>query len=319
MTSRPGALPAGTHPPIEAGFKVAPVVLGFDVGARRLGRMVIPLWWRSIALHDAMAQSPISLPPLPQGVQGYKLRAVPEDQARTLMSDTELLPWVRQRYLRCFADLKMGSDAWHAALSSSTRQGLRRKCRRVAEASGGMLDVRMYRRPEEMTEFFGLARQLSAVSYQERLLSAGLPVDALPEMLTLAGRDAVRGFLLFIDGTPAAYLYAPAQGDVLIYSCLGYHPDFAELSPGAVLQYEAFRKLLSEGRFSWFDFTEGGGQHKQSFATGNVASMDLLLLRPTLTNRLRLCALRSFDALVALARLAIGSVGVRHLRKLLRG
>lgn len=179
--------------------------------------------------------------------------------------------------------------------------------------------MRMYRRAEEMAEFFAIARQLSAVSYQERLLSAGLSADALAEMLSLAAKDAVRGFLLFINGRPAAYLYVPARGDVLIYSCLGYHPDFADLSPGSVLQYEAFRLLLAEQRFAWFDFTEGGGQHKQSFATGSLASVDLLLLRPTMANRLRLGALGSFDSVVAFARSMLGQAGVRQMRKLLRG
>ena len=313
------AMPLDIAEPNESGFEVAPVVLGFDAGARRLGQMTLPLWRRSISLHEAMIATPLALPPLPEGVEGYKLRAVTVAQAESLLGGQPLLPWVRQRYDRSFADLTIGFDAWLAGLSSSTRQGLRRKSKRLAEASGGCLDVRMYRRAEEMAEFFAIARQLSAVSYQERLLSAGLSADALAEMLSLAAKDAVRGFLLFINGRPAAYLYVPARGDVLIYSCLGYHPDFADLSPGSVLQYEAFRLLLAEQRFAWFDFTEGGGQHKQSFATGSLASVDLLLLRPTMANRLRLGALGSFDSVVAFARSMLGQAGVRQMRKLLRG
>jgi hypothetical protein len=65
---------------------------------------------------------------------------------------------------------------------------------------------------------------LSALTYQERLLDAGLPADALGEMQDLARRDAARAWLLFIDGRPASYLYAPAEGAALRYAYLGYHP-----------------------------------------------------------------------------------------------
>src|SRR3546814_18752641 len=77
-----------------------------------------------------------------------------------------------------------------------------------------------------------------------------------------AGRDAMRGWLLFVDDVPISYLYAPAEGDTLIYAHLGYDPAFSEFSPGTVLQLEAMRDLMGEGRFRLFDFTEGDGQHR---------------------------------------------------------
>jgi hypothetical protein len=74
---------------------------------------------------------------------------------------------------------------------------------------------------------------VSALTYQERLLDAGLPAgpEALERMRALARRDQMRGWLLFVDARPISYLYAPAEGDTLIYAFLGYDPEFAELSP----------------------------------------------------------------------------------------
>ena len=131
--------------------------------------------------------------------------------------------------------------------------------------------------------------------------------------------DQVRGWLLFVDGRPISYLYAPAEGDTLIYAYLGYDPDFADFSPGTVLQLEAMRQLMEEGRFRLFDFTEGEGQHKRQFATGGVDCVDLLLVRPTLANLLAGHSLNGFDRAVALARRAVHSLGiegaVRRLRR----
>jgi CelD/BcsL family acetyltransferase involved in cellulose biosynthesis len=62
------------------------------------------------------------------------------------------------------------------------------------------------------------------------------------------------------------------------------------------------RMLMEEGRFRWFDFTEGDGQHKRQFATGAVDSVDMLLLRPTLSNFAVARTLAAWDGTIALAK-----------------
>ena len=331
---RPRAPSAVTGPPTQSANKVvyrpttdgghssfvaAPVVLGFDVGARRIGKMTVSLWRHSVSLVDAMAGVRLELPPLPDGLQGYKLRAVPEAEASVLLADSRFVPWVRQSYARCYTDLTLGFDVWFETLSSSTRQGLRRKSRKLTELGGGSLDVRCYRTPDEMDTFFANARQISAISYQEKLLSAGLPADAQPAMRALAAQDKARGFIMFLHDQPVAYLYTPAQGDVLLYAYLGYDPEYAHISPGSILQMEAFRLLMIERRFRFFDFTEGGGRHKLGFASGSIPSLDILLLLPTLPNRMRLGTLAAFDGMVSAAKQTVDHLGFRGVRKLLRG
>ena len=86
-----------------------------------------------------------------------------------------------------------------------------------------------------------------------------------------------------------------------------------------MLQLEAMRQLMDEGRFRLFDFTEGEGQHKRLFATGGIDCVDLLLVRPTAGNLLAGHALGGFDGAVALAKRAAGALGLsRALRRLRR-
>ena len=209
--------------------------------------------------------------------------------------------FVRQRYPHHYADLGLGFEAYLATFSARTRSSLKRKARKLADHSGGELDVRVYRTPAEIADFYADARAVSALTYQEKLLDAGLPED-LAEMQALAARDQVRAFLLFVHGRAVAYLYAPGEGTTLRYEHLGYDPVFAEWSVGSVLQLEAMRLLMDESRFRWFDFTEGDGQHKRTFATGSIPSVDLLLLRPTLGNVAAASALAGFDRLVSFAK-----------------
>lgn len=297
----------------------AAVALPFRIGARTLWRVRRRLVRVPLSLEAAQAGTLPALPP--SDGDGYLILSLPEACLEPLSSEHPgLRPFVRQVYHRFYARLDGDFDAYLAGFSAKSRSTLRRKVRRLAERSGGSLDLRCYRTPEEMDEFHRQARIVSARSYQERLLDAGLPdgEEARAEMRALAARDAARGCTLHVDGRPISYLYAPAEGPTLIYLYLGYDPDFADLSPGTVLQFEAMRQLMEEGRFRLFDFTEGEGQHKRLFSTGEVACVDLLLVRPTIANLLAGHALAAFDASVALARNTAGLPFFRGLAARLR-
>jgi CelD/BcsL family acetyltransferase involved in cellulose biosynthesis len=296
----------------------APVALPFRVGARTLGSVTRRLVRLSVPLEEAMAGTAPALPGLPPTADGYFIRALPEALLPQMGGGSGMRAFVRQRYPRHFARLDQSFDDYLAGFSSKSRSSLKRKRRRLEERSGGVLDIRTYRRAEEMDAFYAGARAVSALTYQEKLLEAGLPEGALEEMRDLAERDSVRAWLLFLDGRPISYLYAPARGDCLLYAYLGYDPAAADLSPGTVLQLEAMGMLTQEGRFRWFDFTEGDGQHKKQFATGSVPSVDLLLLRPTASNRTAMAALNAFDASVALGKGVASRFGLGKLARSLR-
>jgi hypothetical protein len=282
--------------------------LPLRVGRRTLWRFERPLVRCRSSLDDALTASTPRLPSLPDHAAGYQVSALPADAVAPLRASLpHLRPFVRQAYRRHYADLTLGFDAYLAAFSAKTRSTLRRKLRRLEP-----LDVRCFHTPEEMAAFHRDAREVSARSYQEKQLDAGLPDGeaALAQMRALAARDAVRGWILYIEGRPASYLYAPAEGDILVYAHLGYDPAFAAVSPGTVLQFEAMRLLMEEGRFRFFDFTEGDGQHKRLWASGWVACVDLLLLRPTFANLFAGHVLNGFDGMVARARRAARALGL---------
>jgi len=292
--------------------------LKFQIGARTLFSIDRRLIRVPFSLDAALAGHMADLPPLADA-DGYAITSLPE----SLIGQAEghgLHAHVRQRYTRYFADFADGFDAYMAHFSGKSRATLKRKCKRFAEASGGSVDIRAYRTPDEIEAFAALAAPLSRKSYQHRLLDAGLPVDDRfrLEMSTRAAVDRVRAFLLFRQGRAVAYLYLPVAEDMLIYAYLGYDPEEADLSPGTVLQLEAIRLLAEEGRYLRLDFTEGEGQHKRLFATGGIACADVLLLRWTLKNRFAVGALAGFDTLVSKAKHLSTAPGFGWLRSLRR-
>jgi CelD/BcsL family acetyltransferase involved in cellulose biosynthesis len=296
------------------------VPLAFQIGARTLLRISRALVRIPLDLDAARAATLPALPPLPPHAHGYSITSLPEPLVAPVARASGAMPFVRQRYTRYWTDLTIGFDAWFAGLSGNSRQSLKRKAKKLAQASGGTLDIRRFRTPEEVEAFHGTARAISARTYQERLLDAGLPDDPdfFRTMLALAAADRVRAWLLYVGEAPVAYLYCPLQGEVAIYAHVGHDPAHNELSPGQVLQLEAMRDLFADAAVRRFDFTEGEGQHKRQFATAGVPCVDLLLLRPTLANRATIAALGGFNAGVALAKRATLKLGLGALAKRLR-
>ncbi|WP_380787897.1 GNAT family N-acetyltransferase [Sphingomonas sp. R86521] len=295
---------------------MTPVVpLRFQVGARTLAAVPRRLVRMALSLDAVLAAAVPALPRLPDDADGFLVTSVPEAAIDGFVP-AGLLCAVRQRYVRYHIDFGVGVEAWLAGLSGSARSGLKRKARKLAAASGGTLDIRAYRTVEEMRTFHPLARAVSATTYQERLLGAGLPED-VAYCVELAAEDRIRGWLLFVGDAPAAYLCCTAEGESLRYDHVGHDPAHDTLSPGAVLQMEAMRALFDD-RFARFDFTEGEGQHKRQFATGGTACVDLLLLRPTLSNRAILAALGAFDGAVAWAKRASAHPALQPLAKQVR-
>lgn len=293
----------------------------FQIGARTLASVPRNLRRIEQTLDAAIAGEVPALPPLAPGEDGYSLISLPVPRmAAARRQAGELIVHLRQAYTRYFVDLTLGVDAWLAGLSGNTRNGLKRKQRRLAEANGGAIDIRTYRTPAELADFHALARSVSATTYQEKLLEAGLPTDDafLHEMRDLAAADRVRAWLLFLRGAPIAYLYCPADGDTLVYDLLGHDPAHNDLSPGVVLLAAALADVMADGRFTRMDFTSGEGQHKRTFATDGVPCVDLLLLRPTLANRLVLGALDRFDRAMALGKRAAAIPALRPLTQRLR-
>jgi len=298
------------------------VPIRFVAGSRKLLEVPRRLHTISCGLTDLVAGTLPDLPAAEDGVEGYRILSAPESAVATIRAryPDHVLGGLHS-YRRYYIDMAGSYEAYLARFSSKTRSTLGRKRQRLAAQCGGAIDMREYRSPAELEQFLAAALPLSRLTYQARLLDAGLPEtpEARAEMMRLADAGRLRAYLLFIADRPVSYLYLPVDRGVIIYAFLGYDPDCAALSPGTVLQLAALERLFGEGGYRYFDFTEGEGAHKKLFGTHSAAASSFLLLRGSLTNRLLLKSLDMFDGGVATMRdLAERSGGAAHIRRMLR-
>jgi hypothetical protein len=224
--------------------------------------------------------------PLDRSVRGAIVWSQPIDgKLPEFVRTADYLIYVPRQYDHFYVDLTIGRDKYLQRFSARSRSTLKRKVRKFAELDGGRCHWRAYRSSAEIVEFYTLARRVSAVSYQERLLGAGLPAAAgyLNELREMADAGRVIGYLLFQGQKPVAYLLCPIESDqAVIYGHVGFDPAYRALSPGTVLLALVLEALLDSGRYRIFDFTEGEAEHKRYFSTNSYRSADIFIFRRSL-------------------------------------
>jgi CelD/BcsL family acetyltransferase involved in cellulose biosynthesis len=293
-----------------------PFALSFRLGEITLFRRE----FRSLTLHEHFFDLPtdpnVPRPPferLGRDADVIVTRSHPVEEPPPVLTRVDgTLRYVLSRYTRFHTSLEGDFAGYLAKFSAKTRSTLRRKVKRFLELGEGC-GMRAFKRPEEMEEFHRLAREVSRVTYQEKLLDAGLPEEPefVRELVDLAARDSVRAYLLLLRGAPIAYLCCPAVNGVLLYAHLGYEPRYAEYSPGTVLQYLAFEALFEERTFRAFDFTEGQGDHKKFFGTHETLCADICYFPATVSAQFWVGAHRALDRFSAGVGRALDRAGLK--------
>lgn len=200
------------------------------------------------------------------------------------------LSYVRNRDVLYCVKLDGTFEGFLKAMSSKSRQNLMRSVRRFADRQGGRPSWEVFTEPDQMATFHAQAVAISRQTYQSRLLGSGLPDGQgfVDEMQQLAGTGRARGYILRDSGAPVAFAWCYQQGSRLVYSNVGYLPEFADHSPGTVLLYYIVMDVFAMSRYSLLDFGPGQAQYKSFFGNWRREFVDLFLLRSTFRNWLLL-------------------------------
>ena len=271
-------------------WQCRPVTLKFQLSDWTLFGVSLPLQVREERLIDETPSVKTPTPPIDElleGSQGFLIRGLPVTEQFLPISRTgNYICYVPLQYQHCYIDLGLSFEGYQKKFSSKTRSTINRKVRKYSEHCGGTIPWKTYKMPDEMREFCRLARRVSKTTYQERLLDAGIPdsEDFIREAESLAAEQRVRAYILFDGERPVSYLYCPVFDGVLIYSYLGYDPDYMHMSVGTVLQWLAVEGLFNEDRFRYFDFTEGQSDHKRLFATHQRQCANVFMVKRSVRN-----------------------------------
>jgi CelD/BcsL family acetyltransferase involved in cellulose biosynthesis len=234
--------------------------------------------FRCLTLQRPLGEPPYPLDPslfdrLPQGVRALHIGS--QTISAKLPRVSRLgrgIRYVQLQGTRFFIDLNGSFDTYLGKFRERSRHYMKRNVRRFTRACDGSVLWREFRDATDMAEFHSLASEVSRKSYQHRLLRAG--IDTSPafreELLRGAVAGRVRGYILFRQQTPIAYMFCQARCGDLVFEKTGFDSAFAAHSPGFVICWFALQRLFADGEFRRFDFGEGEYPHKAHLATGSV-------------------------------------------------
>lgn len=217
---------------------------------------------------------------------------------------------------RYFIDLQTSFAEYLNKLSQNSRHNLRRRVRRFTEFSGGRIQWQSYRSPEEMSEFYRLATEISARSWNEAQGGPGFSgTFGKDRVMTMACQDLGRSYLLFHKERPLAFAYCEIQEKNVVYLKIGYDQGYANWSPGTVLFYLFMESIFAEGKFEYFDFAEGELWYKSTLATGSMRYARLTYFRRRPKNILMITASHSLDVFSTNGGRFLERLGIKRLLK----
>lgn len=304
-------------------MSVTTVQVRFVAGSRQLASVSRRLQTVAFSLEDLIRDEQAVWPELASDADGLRVLSAPVSALGGIRGTYPgcLLAGI-QWYPRHYIDMQgLTYEDYLGKFSSKTRSGFQRKQRRLAKAMDNQVVVREFRTVADVSVFMADAVPLSRRSYQGRLLHVGIPEgeSAINAMRELAADDRLRAYILYGCGKALSYLYVPIDAGVVVYAHLGYDPGAAQWSVGTVLQLEAMKRLCAEGKYRYFDFTEGAGQHKEMFSTGSIEACSFLALKPSASNYAVKFALETFNGVVGTAKqLARRSGALARVHRLLR-
>lgn len=194
------------------------------------------------------------------------------------------------------------TDYWKQFRSKS-----RGKQRRLLRQNNEMTFIRVTK-PDQVADFLEAAHQISLNTWQTQRLGLRIKNDEmeLEELIFLASNGFLRCYLLMKGDHPVAFKIGHQHKGVFRDVEVGFDLDYAKTSPGEALLLMTLDDLIEHDPPHTFDFGEGDAEYKQRYSSEITQSGSVLLLAPTIKNKLLLCYLKS------------SRVADRNIRKILK-
>lgn len=213
------------------------------------------------------------------------------------LSASKALSLLRHRTVRLQVDLSRHGgfkEYIESTFQPRTRQGIRRKQRRMEEAGG--VDFTVCRTPEELEQFIPEVVRLERSSWKQAQ-SAGIFKDPGHNafyfilLQEVAKRGGVKLSLLRVRGTLAAFELGFLGTGSYHMHAMAYLPQFGEFSPGRLLALSVLEGCFSEN-LSTYDFLQNEQAFKRSMANHQEPLWDCVLVPRGILGRVMLLVVR---------------------------
>jgi CelD/BcsL family acetyltransferase involved in cellulose biosynthesis len=204
--------------------------------------------------------------------------------------------------LHCFMALPATVDELYRGFSQGLRAEVRRKKKKVLADFGQSVEIRCYRREEEVELAAPALEEVARSTYQRGLGVGFQDTEQMRMRLRFCARKGwLRIYLLLIAGKPCAFWIGTLYNQSFVSDYNSYDPKFRDYSIGTYLLAEVVEKFCQEGVRN-IDFGFGQAEYKERFGNSRVDEGSICIFSPGLKG-IALNALRtSTGAVDAFAR-----------------
>jgi len=214
-------------------------------------------------------------------------------------------------------DLSGDFDQYLSALSSNTRQTLKRKLRRIERESGAAVTAKCFRKVSDMSELRSCLAGVWQRSWHGRLGRYEPP--SVSFLSRLAEEGWIRSYVLFVGDNPAASVLGLQYRGTFLDEAPAHDQRWRDHSPGIVLNYLILQDLFSVDPPRRVDFGFGYNQYKETLGTRRDTRAELWLAASG-RGRGLVMARRLSDAIFKRGKMILGRSGmVRKLKERARG
>ncbi|MGA1863751.1 MAG: GNAT family N-acetyltransferase [bacterium] len=194
--------------------------------------------------------------------------------------------------VRTFHSVNLPStfNEYISKFSKKKRYNLKRQVRLLREHFDGKLNLICVDSDHAVDEFVdGMESVTShAWQYRQKILKLSDLTMKKKELKDLALRGLLRSYLLKCGDHYSAFVLGYQFQEIFHYSDISYDERLARFSPGNVMLYMLIEDLISRKPPQWINFGIGDSEYKRQFGNCLSEDTDILLLRKTFLNRLRL-------------------------------
>jgi hypothetical protein len=189
----------------------------------------------------------------------------------------------RQHYA---IDLPTTMADFFAGLQKDLRGDLKRVIRQLDKRCEGDWELVTCKAPDDVARFLNEAVPVSELTFQYRLVNAGLSDrPKLERQFDLLAEAVIwRGHLLRCKGDTVAFTVGYQLGDTYYFSETGYDPKWAPAAVGKILLVEILKELIEQGAVRRFDFLFGDQDYKRRLANRSWVDCEYYLLPRSLRN-----------------------------------
>ncbi len=158
---------------------------------------------------------------------------------------------------------------------------MRRYSKRLEKTYGDEAQVEIFRSRDQIDRLFADSALIHRETYQH-VLGVGFSDEPVQRALTELAMDRgwFRGYVLYLNGTPAAFWHGNAYKGVFGIGATGFDPAFADARPGTYLLMRVVEDLAAEGSVHTLDFGFGDAEYKRHFGDECRLEEDVVLVEP---------------------------------------